>query len=187
MTVMTTRYTASVRPIRRTRCSAPGARSRRPAAPLRMRGDLQDGVHPAQVVTVQVAEEDVATGSERQGKRPDRPRGDVVELSHPIQPVLVHAQPVGTEGESIRGKVRPDDHELVRGGRVVVDLQDDVTYGHGGCCGIDVEVPQRDVHDLAFRLRCSGTRGWCEQSEAAYGEAEADPLSDVPVHSELHA
>src|SRR5512132_1573481 len=122
MTVMTTRYTASVRPIRRSRCSAPGATSRRPAASLRMGDDLQDCVHPAEVVTVQVAEEDVATGSEGEGKRPDRPRCDVAELSDPVQPVLVHAQPVGTEGQSVRREVRPDGHELVRGGRVVVDL-----------------------------------------------------------------
>src|SRR5580765_3971480 len=108
MTVMTTRYTASVRPIRRSRCCAPGARSRRPAAPLRMRADLQDGVHPAEVVTVQVAEEDVATGSQGERKRPDRPRCDVVELADPVQPVLVHAKPVGTERESVRRKARPD-------------------------------------------------------------------------------
>src|SRR4051812_19639608 len=103
-----------------------------------MRGDLQHGVHPAEVVTVQVAEEDVTPRGEGEGKRPDGPRGDLVELSDPIQPVFVHAQTVGTQGESIRREVRPDDYELVCGRRVVVNLQDDVTAGHRGCCAVDM-------------------------------------------------
>ena len=122
-----------------------------------------------------------------QGKRSDRPGGDLVELSDPVQPVLVHAQPVGAEGQSVGGEVRPHDHELVRGGRLVVDLDDDVTVGHGGRPVVDVEILQRDPHDLAFRLRCTGTRRGCEQGDHTYGEAEADPMSVVPVHSELHA
>ena len=89
-------------------------------------------MHPTEVVTVEVAEEDVATGREGEGKSADRPGADLVELSDPVEPVLVHAQPVGTEGQPVRREVRPDDDELVRSGRVVVDLQDDVTAGHRG-------------------------------------------------------
>ena len=144
-------------------------------------------MHPTEVVPVQVAEENVATRGQVQGKRPQRPGVDLVELSDPVQPIFVHAQPVGTEGQSVRREIRPHDHELVCGGRLVVDLEDNVTAGHGRRGRVDVEVSKGDVDDFAFRLRRTGTCGGHEQAEEAYREAEADPMLAVLIHGELHA
>src|SRR5919198_4949338 len=128
MPAINTRYTPTIHRRRRSRRRSPTAGIRRtrrrcgttpgPLGALgtggsrrRGRGDLEQPVHPAEVVPLEVAEEHVATGRKTELEGCGGPRGHLRQLACGVESVLVHAEAVRREREGIGGQIGGDGGE----------------------------------------------------------------------------
>ena len=84
-----------------------------------------DDVHPAQVVTLEVAEEHVASRGQAHVERLAGRDAHLGDLSDACEHILIDAQTVGRDRQPVGGEIGADHDELVRGGPLVVDVEDD--------------------------------------------------------------
>src|SRR5215211_2901506 len=113
--------------------------------------DGERGMHPTQVVALQVAVQDVVACRQVQDQGLAVVDVEALDLVEKLDTgcLFVDRQPVALQRQLVRGTVGPHNDELVAGRALIEDAEADGAGGHNGRVLPDLEIPESHVHGPA--------------------------------------
>src|SRR5215207_2300668 len=120
----------------------PPAAARWVALPAPTSGDRERGIHPTQVVALQVAVQDVVAWRQVQDQGLAVVDVEALDLVEKVDAgcFFVNRQPVGLQRQLVRGTVGSYDDDLVGGRALIEDAEADGAGGHKGRVPPDLEI-----------------------------------------------